>query len=62
MNTVAKSPVPKTTRRKAKVVSMYRGIRLPDMSAGSRFTNEEVATAIDAAIAEHPIVFPVRED
>ena len=61
MNTVAKSPAPKTPRRKAKVVSMYRGIRLPDMSAGSRFTNEEVAKAIDAAIAENPGVFAVRK-
>ena len=62
MKSVAKSPVPKSRKRPPKVVPTYRGIRLPDMSAGSRFTNEEVATAIDAAIAEHPIVFPVRED
>ena len=62
MNTVAKSSVPKSRKRTPKPVPTYRGIRLPDMSAGSRFTNEEVETAIKAALAEHPIVFPVRED
>jgi hypothetical protein len=61
MNTVAKSPVPKTRKRTTKVVSTYRGIRLPDMSAGSQFTREEVEKAIEAAIAQCPEVFAARK-
>ena len=61
MNTVAQSPVPKTSRRKTKVVSTYRGIRLPDMSAGSPFTLEKATKAIEAAIAQNPGAFAVRK-
>jgi hypothetical protein len=53
--------VPKTRRRTAKGVSTYRGIRLPDMSAGSQFTREEVEKAIEAAIAQCPEVFAARK-
>jgi len=62
MNTVAKSSVPKSRKRTPKPVPTYRGIRLPDMSAGSQFTSEEVETAIKAAIARHPEAFAVRKD
>ena len=62
MKSVAKSPVPKSRKRPPKVVPTYRGIRLPDMSAGSQFTCEEVERAIKAVIARHPEAFAVRKD
>jgi len=58
MHDLEKTSAPKKRKLTHKRVMTYRGVRLPPVGEGSRFTDEEVIEAVKAAILMNPDVFP----